>query len=143
MRRLASAFAARRVSVATWSLRERPVWRRPPAGPMRRVSSASIAMWMSSSAMSKTKEPASISASMASSPAQMASASSSGMMPCAASIFACARDPAISCLYSALSTGSDAPNARVTGAASSSNLPLHSAIRADLLVPSASFARMG
>ena len=36
-------------SVATWSLRERPVWSLPPTGPTISVSRRSIAMWMSSS----------------------------------------------------------------------------------------------
>ena len=57
------------------------VCRRPPAAPMRRVSSLSMDMWMSSSLMSKVNVPASMSAWMPSSPAQMASRSSSQMMP--------------------------------------------------------------
>ena len=38
-------------SVATWSLRERPVWSLPASGPISSPSRRSIAMWMSSSAL--------------------------------------------------------------------------------------------
>ena len=55
----------RRKSVATWSLRLRAVCRRRPASPMRSASRASMFMWMSSSASSNGKVPASISAAMA------------------------------------------------------------------------------
>ena len=94
----ARAFAASRVSVATWSLRERPVCRRLPASPMRRVSSPSIAMWMSSSSMRNGNVPASISPSISVSPLTMSSQSPWEMIPCLASMRACAMEPAISCL---------------------------------------------
>ena len=42
-------------SVATWSLRERPVWSLPASGPISSPSRRSIAMWMSSSASSNSK----------------------------------------------------------------------------------------
>lgn len=128
MRSWASAFAASRVSVATWSLRERPVCRRLPASPMRRVSSPSIAMWMSSSSIWKGNDPASISPSISSRHPTMASQSPWEMMRCLASMRACAFEPAISCLYRCLSTGSDAPNSCVATATSSLNRPPQSAI---------------
>ena len=46
-----------RRSVATWSLRERPVWSLPATAPIRRVSSISMLMWMSSSSGSHSMEP--------------------------------------------------------------------------------------
>ena len=58
----------------------------------------------------------------------MASASSCAMTPCAASMRACALEPAMSCAYNALSTGSDAPKRCVNASAPSVNLPEHSAM---------------
>lgn len=46
-----------RVSVATWSLRLRPVWSFPPAGPISSVSRRSLAVWMSSSPGLMTNVP--------------------------------------------------------------------------------------
>ena len=58
-------------SVATWSLRERPVWSLPPSGPTISVSRRSIAMWMSSSAvLEREGSPSSSSRSTASRPAE-------------------------------------------------------------------------
>ena len=65
------------MSVATWSLRERPVWSLPPTGPTISVSRRSIAMWMSSSESSKEKVPASISAATESRPWSSVRSSSS------------------------------------------------------------------
>jgi hypothetical protein len=50
-----------RKSVATWSLRERAVCSRAPAGPTISVSRASMLKWMSSSSRLKAKRPAAIS----------------------------------------------------------------------------------
>ena len=49
-------------SVATWSLRERPVCSLPPTGPASSVSRRSIAMWMSSSSSRSSNSPRSSSA---------------------------------------------------------------------------------
>ena len=49
------------MSVATWSLRERAVCRRPADGPTISVSRLSTDMWMSSSSRRNTKVPDSIS----------------------------------------------------------------------------------
>ena len=66
-------------SVATWSLRERPVWSLPPSGPTISVSRRSIAMWMSSSASSKGNSPPSARPSTASRPARASASSSSAV----------------------------------------------------------------
>ena len=68
----------------------------PPTGPAISVSRRSTAMWMSSSSSRNGNVPARSSPSTASSPASSASRSSSPMMPCAASMRACARDCATS-----------------------------------------------
>ena len=44
-----SSRSQRRTSVATWSLRERPVCSLPPSGPMSSLRRRSFAVWMSSS----------------------------------------------------------------------------------------------
>ena len=68
----ASRSTARRVhsrrSVATWSLRERPVWSLPPTLPTRSVSSVSRFMWTSSRAGSQAIAPASTSSRRPTSP---------------------------------------------------------------------------
>lgn len=46
---LTSSSSQRRTSVATWSLRERPVCSLPPSGPMSSLRRRSLAVWMSSS----------------------------------------------------------------------------------------------
>ena len=85
-----------RMSVATWSLRERAVCSRPAAGPMRSCEALSTFMWMSSSARENVKAPLSISAAMALSPRSIAVTSSRGRMPVAPSIAACASEPRMS-----------------------------------------------
>ena len=63
---------ARRVqsrrSVATWSLRDRPVWSRPATGPTRSASADSRLRWTSSSAGSHTKRSAATSSASAEQP---------------------------------------------------------------------------
>ena len=73
------------MSVATWSLRERPVWSLPARAPISSPSSRSIAMWMSSSDSSKAKPGASIRARTRSRPAAISSASASVSTPTRAS----------------------------------------------------------
>jgi len=75
----------RRVSVATWSLRLRAVCSFLAASPMRSVKSRSTNVWMSSAPAGCTF-PASMSAAMPASPAQIAPASAWLMMPHWASI---------------------------------------------------------
>ena len=119
----APAAAASRVniatSVATWSLRERAVCRRPPTGPASSVSRRSTAMWMSSSSSRNGKLPSASSRSTASRPASRASRSASPMMPRAASIRACARDWATSNGHSRRSKDSDVFSARNAGSCGS------------------------
>ena len=116
------------MSVATWSLRLRPVCRRAPGVPMLRVRAPSTAMWMSSSLTSQAKSPLAIWPEMSARPASMACWSASEMMPCSASILAWARLPAMSCCAMALSTSRDAPNSCVKASTPFSNLPPQRAI---------------
>ena len=89
----------RRSSRATWSFRERDVWRRLPAEPMRSVRVCSTKVWMSSAFGSISRAPDSRSSRMPCSPARMASVSSFELMPCAPSMVAWAMDPVMSSLY--------------------------------------------
>ena len=59
--RTATSRTYRARSVATWSLRLRPVWSRPAGSPIALDRRASTFMWMSSSAGSNGKRPSSIS----------------------------------------------------------------------------------
>jgi hypothetical protein len=102
-------------SVATWSLRERAVWRRPPGGPASSVTRRSTAMWMSSSSGRNAKRPSASSASTSSSAASRASRSASEMIPAPASMRAWARDPRTSCGHSRRSKPSDVFSSRKTG----------------------------
>ena len=120
------------MSVATWSLRERPVCRRAPGVPMSAVRAFSTAMWTSSSFTSQAKAPFEIWPEIFSRPASIAAASSFEIMPCLASILACAREPLMSSCAIALSSSSDAPNSCVKASTPFSNLPPHSAMRAPL-----------
>ena len=70
-----------------------------------------------------------ISRSMSSKPVQIFSASSWLIIPCSESIVACAFEPAMSCLYMRLSTGSDAPKRWVNSFADAVKRPDHSAIK--------------
>ena len=80
-------------SVATWSLRERPVWSLPPTGPTISVSRRSTAMWMSSSSSRKSNSPASSSAATASRPRSSSASSSASSTPARSSPAACTREP--------------------------------------------------
>src|SRR4051794_17631304 len=107
------------MSVATWSLRERAVCSLPPTGPASSVTRRSMAMWMSSSSPAKGNSSRSSSPATASSAPSRESRSSSLMMPCEASISACARDCATSCGHSRRSKDSDVLSARKTGSCGS------------------------
>ena len=101
---------------------------------MSRMSAPSTAMWMSSSSTSHANVPASIWPFILSRPASIFSASSWGMTPWRASIFACAMEPAMSCAYMLLSSSSDAPNSCVNSLTPCSKRPDQSAIPVQSLV---------
>ncbi len=115
-------------SSATWSLRLRPVCRRPPAAPMRSVSSFSTFMCMSSASISNVTLPASMSASMPFRPSTIRSASDLGIMPCSPSIVACAIEPSMSCLYRRLSNDIDEWKSSTMPSVAFSKRPPHSFI---------------
>ncbi len=95
--RRASARRYIRMSVAIWSLRERPARRRPPRSvPTRSSSPRSRAVWTSSSAGTAVKLPSATSASRRVSPASIAASSSSVSSPAPCRTRAWAIDPAMS-----------------------------------------------
>src|SRR5690606_2734219 len=112
---VSSRRAHRRRSVATWSLRLRPVWSLAPASPASAVTRRSIAVWMSSSVGSNWKTPVRSSSSTRSSAASTTSASSSERMPARARPRTWARLPARS------SAASRRSKPRLTVKASSSS----------------------
>ena len=112
-----------RKSRATWSLRLRAVWSRLPASPMRAVRRASTFMWMSSLSAVNSTFPASMSARMPSSPSVMAATSSLEMMPQSPSIFAWAREPVMSSLYSLWSNWMEALKSLTRASVSLPNRP--------------------
>ena len=71
----------RRRSSATWSLRLRAVWSRPPASPIFSIRRHSMCMWMSSSAASQRRAPRAISSRISSSPWTILPASALDTMP--------------------------------------------------------------
>ena len=79
-------------SVATWSLRERAVCRRPPTRPTISVTRRSIAMWMSSSPSANGNVPSVSSWRTCSSPRRSSAPSASAMIPWDASMVAWAID---------------------------------------------------
>jgi hypothetical protein len=120
------ACSQRRVSVATWSLRERPVCSLPPTAPTSSVSRRSLAVWMSSSPGLTTKASASHSAATASRPATMVAASSAVSTPHAASARAYAWLPFRSSRHSRRSKGSDSLKASMRGSVAPVKRPPHS-----------------
>ena len=84
-------------SSAIWSLRERAVCSRPPAGPISAVSRASTLKWISSSLVENLKRPDSISSRTSSRPRLMARPSFAVRIPCATSMSLWASEPAMSC----------------------------------------------
>ena len=97
-----------RVSVATWSLRERAVCSRLPASPASSVSRISMFMCTSSSARFQANSPRSISPCICLRPRSMAARSAAERMPVAASMRACASDPAMSTAARRRSVSTDA-----------------------------------
>ena len=93
----------KRTSVATWSLRLRPVCRRLPASPTKVVKRASMFRCTSSKSSFHSKLPASISMLIWAKPFWMEAKSSLEMIFCAASMSACAKEPAISACHKRLS----------------------------------------
>ena len=93
-------------------MRERAVWRRFPASPMRSVSSCSLAMCISSYCSGvRLMTPASMSFKMLRRPRRICLPSSSVMMPWRLSIAAWAMEPSISSRYIRWSTPMEALNA--------------------------------
>ncbi len=121
-------FSHSRTSVATWSLRLRPVCSLPATGPIRSVSRRSMALWISSSAApaSALCGSAAISARTASSPATIRSRSSPVSSPARAIVLAQASEPVISASHSRQSKGSDALKRTMSGSFAALNRPPHS-----------------
>ena len=92
-----------------------PVCSRRPASPISSISRASTFMWTSSSASSHASSPDASCASTLRSPATIAAASSAVIRPRAASISACAIEPATSCGSSRRSKSIEALSARRGG----------------------------
>ena len=113
----------RRRSVATWSLRDRPVCRRLPASPTSAVSRFSMLRCTSSSAIDQAKRPARMSARISVRPRSIAARSSREITPFAASIRACASDPSMSASASRRSKPTDAWNRATRSDIGSANRP--------------------
>ena len=92
---------------------------------MRSVSRTSILVWISSSASTKVKVPASISPAIAERPLLIAAPSSALMMPWAASIAAWARLPAISSAQSLASKPIETLMACITASGPAPKRPPH------------------
>mmetsp|Transcript_7467 Transcript_7467/g.14687 ORF Transcript_7467/g.14687 Transcript_7467/m.14687 type:complete len:218 (-) Transcript_7467:230-883(-) len=105
----------RRVSVATWSLRERPVWSLPPTAPTNSVRRRSFAVWMSSSPCLMTKELLAHSEATLSKPLMMASASAGVRMLALERALAYAWLPLMSSAHIRLSKGRDSLNFSIKG----------------------------
>ncbi len=93
-----------RMSVATWSLRLRPVWSLPPTSPTSSTSALSTFMWTSSRSSLQAIFPARMVSRTFSRPARIARASSSETTPTFASMVTWAREPSMSCSASRWST---------------------------------------
>mmetsp|Transcript_13265 Transcript_13265/g.38550 ORF Transcript_13265/g.38550 Transcript_13265/m.38550 type:complete len:244 (-) Transcript_13265:264-995(-) len=120
------AYSHRRVSVATWSLRERPVCSFPPTPPMSSVRRRSFAVWMSSSPCLITNWPACHSDATLSRPPTMVSDSSAVRMPHLASALAYALLPRMSSAHMRLSNGSDSLYFSINGSIAPVKRPPHS-----------------
>ena len=116
-------FSQRRRSVATWSLRERPVWSLPATGPMRSARAISMLRWMSSSAGSQAMVPACTSASRPRRPSPMAAASASSSRPAARSPETWASEPRMSSMASSASTSMERPKSAASASGSAEKRP--------------------
>mmetsp|Transcript_10438 Transcript_10438/g.31395 ORF Transcript_10438/g.31395 Transcript_10438/m.31395 type:complete len:211 (+) Transcript_10438:2164-2796(+) len=116
----------RRTSVATWSLRERPVCSFLPASPTNSVRRRSLAVWMSSSPSTTTKVPDSHSCRTLSRPRRMTSRSSRVMIPARWMARAYAADPVRSSSHMRLSNRRLLLNFSITGSVSPRKRPPHS-----------------
>src|SRR5438093_1338835 len=112
-----------RRSSAIWSFRLRAVCSFPPSGPMRSVSTRSIAEWTSSASAGHANMPAAISDAICSSARTMRALSSSLMIFCVPSMRACAMLPRTSCVAMRLSSSSDEVNSRIFGSSDVANRP--------------------
>ncbi len=119
---IASRSQSRR-SVATWSLRERAVCRRLPASPARAISRFSMLRWTSSKSRDQTNAPRSISPWIVVRPPSMAARSAADNTPTAASIRACASEPAMSAAASRRSKSTEAVNRLTASATGSAKRP--------------------
>ena len=131
-----SRSTARRVhsrrSVATWSLRERPVWSLPPTLPTRSVSSVSRFMWTSSRAGSQAIAPASTSSRSPTSPRSRTATSSSVSSPARPSPRTCAIEPAMSSSASTASISIERVNSAIRASGPSPNRPPHNRMEASV-----------
>ena len=94
-------------SVATWSLRLRPVWSLPPAGPTSSVRRRSTALWTSSSPSAKANLPDSSSPATWARPSSRSLLSPTSSTPAPTRPRTWARLPATSWRHSRRSTASD------------------------------------
>src|SRR5215208_971511 len=113
-------------SVATWSLRLRPVWSLPPAGPTSSVRRRSTALWTSSSPSEKANRPASSSPATWPRPSSRSLPSPSSSTPAATRPRTWARLPATSWRHSRRSTASEEAYAHMPGSGAPANPPAHS-----------------
>ena len=118
----------RRRSVATWSLRERPVWSRPATGPTRSARADSRLRWTSSRAGSQVKRSAATSSASDSSPVTSSSTCSPVSSPARPSPRTCAIEPEMSSAASSRSTSIELVNASTRASLASLNRPPQSRI---------------
>mmetsp|Transcript_23554 Transcript_23554/g.63391 ORF Transcript_23554/g.63391 Transcript_23554/m.63391 type:complete len:210 (+) Transcript_23554:1024-1653(+) len=121
-----------RTSVATWSLRERPVWSLPPFGPMSSVRRRSFAVWISSSPGLSSNVPAAHSARTCSSPATICVFSSAVSV---GEALAYAIEPFRSTSQKTLSKPIDALKRSISGSTSPENRAVHRTPRVAAMVP--------
>mmetsp|Transcript_3085 Transcript_3085/g.9212 ORF Transcript_3085/g.9212 Transcript_3085/m.9212 type:complete len:254 (-) Transcript_3085:1071-1832(-) len=119
-----SARSHSRKSVATWSLRDRPVCRRPATSvptwsPRRR----SLAVWMSSSPSTSSNVPAAHSARTSPMPEAMALACAASRRPTRSSAAAYALEPAKSAAHNFLSNGSELLKSSIVSSVASPKAP--------------------
>ena len=118
-----SSLHQRRRSVATWSLRLRPVCSRAPAGPASSVTRRSIAVCTSSSVGAKANVPAASSPATWSSASRTAATSVPSSKPARPSPRTCACEPRTSCGHRRWSNGRLAVYARSSSAGPDANRP--------------------
>src|SRR5215217_4148865 len=113
-------------SVATWSLRLRPVWSLPPAGPTSSVRRRSTALWTSSSPSVNSNRPASSSRATWARPSSRSLPSPPSSTPAATRPRTWARLPATSWRQRRRSTASEEAYAHMPGSGAPANPPAQS-----------------